>query len=295
MPSAAACNAKAFVAAPGLYPMGLVVGVRYEDGDTGGAAYVFDVLVVFTVRPEKSREQRAGQPARQRRIARRPGKQPVLSTHRFGIAETNPCFQFGDKSRVIYLRRVALNDIVQNFLHRRLVGDEHQLHARPLTGEREQTQVFARYRLAVEGCTGALPLADGLEKGGLNGLRRLQIDPQHIGWYRFINGFAFQSVRQRGLHQILGSAAKRDIQVVIVRIDRRAPARQIRNNGNARCIDRKLPALGVVAGWRERCVANQLAPEEKAAGYILRRRAPYSSHRVFIVTAPAGCGTALQR
>jgi transcriptional regulator with XRE-family HTH domain len=76
-----------------------------------------------------------------------------------------------------------------------------------------------------------------------------------------VRGGRHQAMGQRRLSKVLRGSAKGHIQVVVVRVHRRTPARQVRQDRDALILQRKPPTLRVVAGGGERGVANKFALE----------------------------------
>nr|AIF26363.1 hypothetical protein [uncultured bacterium fosmid pJB190D12_contig II] len=241
-----------------LDPVRLVVEIRGEYRDAGGASNLPRVFVVLGVFGKEGVEHQTAEPAGNHRVAGRACEEPVAQPRRLGAIEANPVLELADKRGIPHLHGVALHHEVEYRLHGPPVREQVCADAVSRAGRLQKLQLVLRKGLGVELRSRRLPAGYGLEqeRSALRTAYERDID-------RFLrppgeDGIASISHRRRSLHEVLGRAPEADEEVVIVRVDDRASALVIGKDRNRLLPEPELPALGVVAGRGEACVAHEL-------------------------------------
>jgi len=187
--------------------------------------------------------------------------------------------------RVGHLCGVAGDDVFERILERAAFGQQQQAHARAAAGLRQLLQFGSRQGLAVVLAARALPLGDGLVQRRYHGLGRFEADGDAAVARRVEARLGVQAVGQRRLRQILGGAAERDEEVVVVGVDHGAAPRQVGLDRDTSFLDAKPPALRVVARRRERGIAHQFVEQRKAIARRHTAMAPGRLHGLFVTCA----------
>jgi len=105
------------------------------------------ILVVLAVRSEEKWEKRTSDPTRHGRIPRRAREQSIAGAHGFVVIEAHPGLEFGHKGAVMHLRRIRLDDLLEDLLDFPLVREEQQQlypAARPGPDSRRRTLAMRR-------------------------------------------------------------------------------------------------------------------------------------------------------
>ena len=228
------------------------------------------------LRREEQVEEQAAQPRRDRWTVRRRTVQAVSHANGIVAVEADPGLELFDERRVVHLDGVALNHVLEHLLHRVPFGHQQHPHAIGRARALKQAQFLLRQRLRVVFAPGALPLRNGLEQRRGLGLGRAERHPDSIAC-GVEAGLALEPMGQRSLDQVLGGTTQRDEQMMVVRINRGTTPRQVRQDRDGLVFNCELPALCVVTGRRQRCVADELLAERRAFEAIQGAKAPRST------------------
>jgi hypothetical protein len=266
---------EALADAPCLDPMRLVVARRYEYGDAGRAAQLLRVFVVLALLGKDERQQQASQPRRNRGIAGNSCGQAVLRRESGSVIETDPGLELAHEIRIPHLHRVALNDVLEDILDLRPIGNHKNGDSVPSPRLLKQSQLLACQRPTIVLRARAPAARNGFEQVRAPGLGRLQCDLDRVGRVRTKTARGLVPERGRRVDEVLRGASKAGEKVMIVGIDGRTPTREIRENRDAILLDLERPRLRVVAIGRERRVANQFAQAAIGAHRRPRRRSGF--------------------
>jgi hypothetical protein len=93
---------------------------------------------------------------------------------------------------------------------------------------------------------------------------------------------SMEAAGPRGVHEILGRAPETDEEMVIVRIDNRAAAREVRENRDGPLLDPELPGLCIVTGRSQGRLAHKIPKSGRFAWLTDRDRLHHCCHRILV-------------
>lgn len=174
---------KALVAPADLDPVPPVAGFGHEDRDAGRVPDLAGIGLVLGLRRVEQAHHPAAQPPQNGRIAHRGSEQAVPGARSLFGAEADPGLQLLDERRIVHLRCVGGDHVLQHVFHGGSLGQQQHANASARSRTFQQPKLLCGEQLAIEVAAGALASGNRLEQRGCQRLRRpeLQVDGSGTG------------------------------------------------------------------------------------------------------------------